>query len=320
MIPPRKKMHGPIVGLMLLALFSSSRIVFPFESDSLWSFVVIADPHINGSHDNKIKLENCVAWINSLKEKKLIKIVFVLGDIAWGEDGKHYLDAKEILDKLAVPYIPLIGDNEIIEDPYGELYFAEIFEPQYVFLSTLFQNWQKAPVHVWNPELERNCYFHNFSFDYGGVHFVATDWISRVAQDAELHNFAGGTWPWFVDDIINCPKKKEENVVILSHPPMCNYMGLAQYSLTSSEFNILKDFTIKYAKYIYANFSGHLHLNGVANTINSAGYKVYLTDATFDNKNSIRIVYVLNFLERFYYFHSIQEIGHIKQNDRSILK
>ncbi len=240
-------------------------------------------------------------------------MVFILGDIAWGNDGKHVLEAKEILDRLTVPYIPLIGDNDIISNPYGELHFAEIFEPQYILLSTLLQNWQKTPVHVWNPELERNSYLQNFSFDFRGIHFVATDWVSRQAEDAELHNFAGGTWPWFVDNIANCQKNREENIVMFSHPPMCNFIGLTRYSLMSSEFNIVKDFTVQYADYIYANFSGHFHLNGVVDVKNSAGYKVYMTDATFDNKNSIRVVFVLAFWKRFYYFHSIYEMAHTKK-------
>lgn len=313
-------MLGPLVGFVFLLLIPSSSYVFPSGSESLWSFAIIADPHIQGSLDHKTKLENCVEWINRNAKNKLIKMVFVLGDIAWGKDGKHVLEAKEILDRLAVPYIPLIGDNDIGGDPYGELHFAGIFEPQYILLSTLLQNWQKASVHVWNPELERNSYFQNFSFDYNGVHFVAPDLSSRIAEDTELHNFSGGTWSWFVDDIAKCQKNREESIVIISHPPMCNYFGLARYSMTPSEFNLLKDFTVKYADYIYANFSGHFHLNGVVDVKNSAGYKVYLTDATFDDKNSIRVVYVLSFLKRVYYFHSIYEPNQTGPNYRHTQK
>lgn len=303
-----KKDSAVVFSVLFLLMILSSANGFPAESSPLWSFAVIADPHIQGSPEHMMRLRDSVDWINQNKESKLIRLVFVLGDIAWGKEGEHLREAKNTLDGLDIPYIPLIGDNENNIDPFGELYFAEIFEPQYLLLSTILKNWKKAPVCAWNPELERYCYFQNFSFDYRDVHFVATDWSSRKADDADLHNFPGGTWPWFVDDIASCQKNKNENIVVLSHPPMCHYLGLARYSLTPPEFSFMKDFTAQYSDHIYANFAGHLHVNGVMDVKNSGGYKVYLTDGTFDDENSVRIVFVLCFGQRFYYFHTIHEL------------
>jgi hypothetical protein len=116
------------------------------ESSTLWSFVIIADPHIQGAPQHSLRLKNAVDWINQNKYGKRIQLVFVLGDIAWGDYGERLREAKGILDRLTVPYIPLIGDNEYNFNPNGEWLFAEVFAPQYNLLSHSLQNWQKIPV------------------------------------------------------------------------------------------------------------------------------------------------------------------------------
>jgi len=43
-------------------------------------------------------------------------------------------------------------------------------------------------------------------FNYDAVHFVVADWVSRTPEDADLNDFTDGTWQWFVDDVVDCPK------------------------------------------------------------------------------------------------------------------
>ena len=83
-----------------------------------FSFVVLADPHIDGDAERKAKFETAINWIINNKADRDIELVFVLGDIAWGRsrDGRNLKISKVMLDRLkdaGIAYIPIIGDNEI---------------------------------------------------------------------------------------------------------------------------------------------------------------------------------------------------------------
>ena len=74
-----------------------------------FSFAIIADPHINGDVNHKANLENAISWLISNKNDKHIELVFVLGDIAWGNDrgNSNLRIAKDALDHLnnaGIPY------------------------------------------------------------------------------------------------------------------------------------------------------------------------------------------------------------------------
>lgn len=292
------------IGVILIFSLLSFGLVGTAQSAD-FSFAIIADPHIDGTISHEERLTDCVEWLNQHYNEENIGLVFVVGDIGWGEDGENIRKAKEILDNLVIPYIPLIGDNEIYTD---EENFATTFEPNYNSLAAQLDNFGKAPTRVWNPDSEDNSYFQSFSFNYDAVHFVVADWVSRTPEDGDLNNFTDGTWQWFVDDVVDCPKNKKENIVILSHHPMCRYLGFPQYSFTDEEFDVIADFTSDYADYIYANFAGHFHFNSIANRESQAGYSSYITDATFEDANTIRIVHVDTSGDICLYEHDIHEL------------
>ena len=263
--------------------------VSPLMADSgdSFSFVVIADPHVRASHytQNKRRLEQCVDWVNAHRLWADIRLVFVAGDIGWDthEGGMIVEETKAILDGLNVPYVPIIGDDDVRfgRDGYD---FSQTFEPVYQRLAELaddptsgFSNFQKAPVRVDHPG--GYGYFHNFAFEYGGVQFVCPDWCSRDGStsilgtrddDGDLHDFAGGTWPWFTRTLADCPKDKRENIVIMAHNPMLTLKGswlagIAAGALTfdHAEFAKLSAFlgdpAYNYGDHIHAAYSGHLH-------------------------------------------------------------
>jgi hypothetical protein len=270
-----------------------------------FSFAIIADPHIDGNVDHQAKLISAVDWIISNKDKKDIQLVFVVGDIAWGgyRSDRNLKTAQAILDRLnhaGIPYIPVIGDNEIQRRCEKE--FEDTFNKQYKYLSNIFEHWRKAPIPV------NGMYLQNFSFDYKGCHFVSCDFNSRKPGDegGELHDFKGGSWPWFRKDIETCPKARKESIVIITHIGMfrTGFASADKYLFSQDEMNRVKSFLHDYREYVDSNYAGHIHQNwhsvvwsGLFTTL----YHVRTTDETWncqqwpeadDNGVTIRLVQV----------------------------
>jgi len=251
-----------ILKYLALLLLSAVVIVIRPAYGETFSFAVIADPHVSGNPDRQAKFETAIDWIVSNKDSKDIELTFVLGDIAWGGPrGKRNLaTAKKILDRLdknGITYIPVIGDNEI---QFGcEKEFQEVFGPHFKILSGRLENWCKAPAAA------AGRYLQNFSFDYKGCHFVCPDFISRKAdsEGGELHDFEGGSWPWFKNDIEQCPKPKKENIVIMTHIGMFNtgFKFADRFVYSGSDMDKIKSFLNDYKDNVDSNYAGHLHLN-----------------------------------------------------------
>jgi hypothetical protein len=263
----------------------------PPPPNHLFAYSVIADPHVYGGRqsDNAIKLSDCVDWINANRDDKRIELVFIVGDIGW---GSGMTTAKNILDSLTIPYIPVIGDNEIQSG--DETVFHTTYAPQYSYLATVLDNWKKAPAPVWNPEIEEYSYFQNFSFDYRDIHFAGLDWNARVidvllGELADLHNFSGGTFPWFMDDITTCQKSFAENVIMLTHHPMHTFPA----AFSTEEDERIETFTQTYGNYVYANFAGHYHIS-LHETRAVGQYELYITEATQFGLNNLGLVRVYN--------------------------
>ena len=270
-----------------------------------FSFAIIADPHIDRNPDHKAKLISTVDWIIRNKNKKDIELVFVVGDIAWGGSRakRNLRTAREILDRLnhaGILYVPVIGDNEIQKRCEKE--FADTFNKQYQYLSKILSHWRKAVTPV------DGKYLQNFSFDYKGCHFVSCDFNSRNPDDegGELHDFTGGSWPWFKDDIVNCSKTKKESIVIITHIGMfrTGFGSADQFLFSQDEMRKIQSFLFDYRQYVDSNYAGHIHQNwhsvvwsGVFTTI----YHVWTTDETWhgrqwpeadDKEVTIRLVQV----------------------------
>jgi len=259
-------------------------ICTPIWGDT-FSFAIIADPHINGNPDHKAKFETAVNWIIRNKDEKDIELVFMLGDIAWGggRRNRNLRIAKVILDRLnhaGIPYIPIMGDNEI--QTRCEKEFQEVFAPQYRLLSKNLSNWRKTSVSATGLRLQ------NFSFDHKDCHFICPDFNSRTTGDegGELHDFEGGTWPWFKNDIQQCDKPKKENIVILTHIGLfrTGFKFADQFLYSDNEMKKIKRFLRNYKHNVDSNYAGHLHVNWhvtVRSGLLTPLYHVRVTDETW---------------------------------------
>ncbi|MHC4699232.1 MAG: metallophosphoesterase family protein, partial [Planctomycetota bacterium] len=250
-----------------------------------FSFAIVADPHLSGSSGQKAKLKTAIDWIIGSKNAEDIELAFVVGDIAWGgsKANRNLKLAKEMLDRLSaagVAYVPIIGDNEI--QCGSEREFAETFGGQYRRLSKVLPNWDKASMPV------NGKYLQNFSFNYKGCHFVCCDFNSRKLgnEGGELHDFAGGSWPWFKNDIKRCPKNKKESIVIVTHIGMfrTGFGKADEYLFAPDEMKKIKGFLHDYRGFVDSNYAGHIHQNwhasvwsGLFTTI----YHVRTTDETW---------------------------------------
>jgi hypothetical protein len=268
-----------------------------------FGFAVIADPHIDGSVGHLPKFEAVIDWCIEHRVDKNIKMAWIVGDIAWGPGNLAI--AKAALDELneaGIPYIPVMGDNEVQSGYENE--FATVFAPQYEYLAseaTDFVNFQKqAPP----PPPNDGCNLQNFVFEYEGCRFVGLDVASRVQGDesGDLHQFAGGTLDWMSEHI---PSYHEQlnGLNIFSHMGMFR-TGIPiadQYLFTDDDMTIIKNLIVPCRLYVAANYSGHIHQNWSAQVYYWIWklYKAYVTDDTWndvrfpetsDDRETVRVV------------------------------
>ncbi len=270
-----------LAGALLIA--SASACDSPATTpEPLFSMVVIADPHISGDSENEARLVEVVAAINDEIAARNIELVLVLGDIGWND---QLVTAKAILDQLTVPYVPIIGDNEI-HDGVEETYDT-VFSPQLELLATTMEGFVRAPTPTANPDTSTDSWFQNFTFSHRGIHFVAVDWCARGVDGLEgelayLHDFAGGSWPWFESTMTDLANAEPDSVIMLSHIPM-HEGGFAADGLASIEALVASQ-----ADAVYANFAGHIHHTY---DFDAEGlYDVFVTAATWNSYEPGRIV------------------------------
>jgi len=295
--------------LFVSCLFACTQVedeTGPTEPEFQFAMAVVADSHLGGSAEPAERLRAAVTWINDHRESRQIDIVPVLGDIGWGEG---LVPAKEILDELAVPYVPVLGDNEVY---FGdEERFNTVFANQYDLLADHFEDWRKSELPVWNPEHEKESHFQTFAFSHMGLDFVVLDWASRsshvvLSEMAERHDFEGGVWPWFVEHLDRVGEGLNHHVVFLTHNPM--FMGPGGFSY--EDFGVVSEETLPHDQAIWANLAGHLHFDGTIELTPEAGYDVHLIDALWDDLITIQVVEVYRNSEGFSFVRENFEMAH----------
>ena len=264
-----------------------------------FSFAVFADPHLTTSLDHEERLAAAVDWVNQAAGDRGIGLVFVVGDIGWG-GGLEI--AKGLLDALDVPYVPVIGDNEI---HFGdEANFDAVFEPQYDLLSRSMEGWRRGAVEAYDAVRSREVWLQNFSFNYGGLRMVGLDWCSRDDNDwlselAELNAYEDGTFPFFTEEVEALEAGAleagaEEDVLLFSHHPMM----LAPFG--EADMAEITGLTGPVSHRIAAAYAGHFHVD-YTGEVEEGGYEVYITDAIWDDVVTVRLVSVHGNGERYVY-------------------
>ncbi len=267
----------------------------------LFSFALIADPHITTVAENEERLKAAVKWINDNASTRKIEVVLVLGDIGWGQGLPQ---SKKLLDQLQVPYVPLIGDNEIAAD--DDETFEQVYRPQLDALDGQLENWRTASTPVAHPDANADVWLQNAAFEHRGVHFFALDWCVRgikgaLAEFGDLNDYTGGTWPWLETELaeVVAAGPAQESIVLLSHIPMMGGM------FDTIEWPIIGELFEPHAELVWANYAGHLH--GPIE-MPGPGFTMWTADATWDDQNTVRLIEVRGNSSRFAYIDTEIEV------------
>lgn len=292
--------------LVLLACADDDAVVDsgdPGPVVPLFSFAVFADPHVTAEGENADRLRAAIDWVNVNASAESIEAVVIVGDTAWG--GGEAL-AFEILSTLSVPWVPVLGDNEV---QYGsEQSFDTVFSPQYQVLANTFEGFERAATPVDNPQYGTPSWFQDFSFNHRGVHLVGLDWCTRhvggiEGEMADLHDFEGGSWQWLAGDLEALPEGPDDRVVFFSHHPM----HLSPGAFDLAEIELLDGLLSAYDDAVFANFAGHYHVSGDESDP-ARPLDVYVTDALWDDVNTLRLVAVSGNATALHYAQSLVEL------------
>ncbi len=270
-----------------------------------FAFAIIADPHVVGTGENFDRLQKAVAWINAERASRGIALVLVLGDLGWGSGGGLGM-AQKILDKLEIPYVPIVGDNEVVFGSEEE--YDTLFAPHYAELAKQLQGFERAPTPTVDPADGKKSWFQNLAFDYGGVRFVGLDWAARVpgeiaSEQGDLHDYPGATFPWLVKQMAALGQRPDESVVLFTHIPMHESPG----GFMKDEWKAIVDVIAPVGHLVSAAFGGHYHFD-YEQLEEDAGMTLYVTASPFNGPLRVRVVKVLGNGAAFAYEHELIDV------------
>ena len=285
-----------LVPLVLLLSACASEQPLPMDDDDddtegpgpmepLFSFVVLADPHIAGPPEHEARLRTAVQWINDNATDRDLQVTLILGDIGWGAGLER---SRELLEPLAMPWVPIIGDNVLHSS--GDAAWEATFGPQLTALEEQLEGFTRAASPVPDVRLGGDAWFQNVRFEHEGVLFVGLDWNIRhltgnLAEFGDFNDVPGGSYEWMLESFDGVTERAAESVVLLSHVPMVP--GVFYLSDRQGFAELLEPI----ADRVYGNFAGHLHIDHDEDYPED-GYSAHVTDATWDDANTLRVVSV----------------------------
>lgn len=247
----------------------------------LFGIAVVADCHLTTNPDRATRLAETVAWINDHAAERGIELVVVVGDIGWGAGVQA---ARDQLDALTVPYVPIIGDNEIHGG--SEEVFDEVYASHFEALAATLDGFTRAPRPVAGPD-GAQLHLQNLAFDHRGLHLVGLDFNDRETEVFQgelgvLHDVPGGTLPYLVASAATYPGRAPGSVLLFSHIPM--HPGpFGQDGMAA-----LRGVLGPHQGTIAGNFAGHIHL-GYETRVPGL-FPVYVTAATWVGDLTIRVI------------------------------
>ncbi len=315
----------PTAGTTTYSTALYSREINTLQGPSWFSFVQLTDLHIGESiafnysfdhatpppagsdGDHASYLRSIVEWINNNKDTYNIKFVIVTGDITDTAALWQFLKAKEILENLTIPYIPMMGNHDVWPNgstgmatgPTGDTYFRTVFGPVLDSLSSnpMFTSWDNGTRNtaVTNPEPSYACsnYYQNFSFSYGGYDFMCADFNARYKQSIVYNGvtyYTGAgvkgeltyTWGnWFQTKYNSIPKTNNDRILIFSHIPAVSWSHPTtgvQYGFEPTDLTQITDFLYNNDN---ANDTG-LWAGGHFHTQEAYNYYQYVYTSTYN--------------------------------------
>ncbi|MDD4003601.1 MAG: metallophosphoesterase [Elusimicrobiaceae bacterium] len=252
-------------------------------------------------------LRAAVNRINSSKDSLKIKFVAVTGDLTQHAQKSEYLKAREILDSLDVPYVPVIGNHDVwpysvggavAPAPAGDEYFKDIFAPVFSRLRGVMPGWDDGTrlSRTTDPVTNTASYFQNYAFRYGGYAFAALDFIGRTYKPdggpktgykIDFFDFPGGTWHWFKNHYANS-EAGPKHLIVLSHFPLTRETWQGYFLFSPQEYAFVADYLGR-TPHIGLWNCGHVHRNTDYPVITSDGTTLCPVVETASNREKITI-------------------------------
>jgi hypothetical protein len=200
--PVRIRWSAWVFGVALLCAAAHAVIVEDdYETGSgpiSFQIALIADPHNNWDNLRAVR-----DTINRLVDAGGdIQVVVVLGDVtSTGDTTAEFPNARQILDSLHVPYVPLIGNHDMVpywldppvpprdaESLFTTRYFDRTFGPVYDSLTAgkypQIRGFRRYAEHPWNFEIEWPHGSHDtFAYD------IWQDFAFRAGPDSSPYRF-----------------------------------------------------------------------------------------------------------------------------------
>ncbi len=307
-----------------------SSVEAPPPASRLFSFAILTDLHMGEGEDDhgepgfqdsggeggvvRDMVALSIEAINDNAEYYDIDFALALGDLSDSAERSELEVARRALGELAVPWLPLIGNHDtwpyvIVPEapgfseatgPVGDQSFHALFGDQVASFAEHFPDVALAPAPVTNPEHDIESSLWNLAFSHQGWTFLGLDFVTREhaaegypgqSPEADLHDFEGGTWPWFQQHMAEVAGDGGPHVVLLSHHPP---VPLELDSFTSEERDTMAELIEQgdYGDDIAAFFAGHWHFNYV-NEDSYDGIPVVVTDAAKES-GTARVVQVFS--------------------------
>ena len=167
--------------------------------------------------------------------------------------------------------------------------------------------WAKAPTPVFDGALNQDVWLCNFSFSHRGITFVGLDWNSRAggsglsSEMGTLHPGEGGSLAWLTAALDAHAGTPADSLVMGTHIPM--HVG----GFTVAEMATLEGVIGTKAAAVYGNLAGHVHIN-YETPVGEGLYTVFVTDATFEDELTLRVVAIAGDATGYRYTHELVEL------------
>lgn len=228
-------------------------------------------------------LKNAVTWINANAALKNIKFVIVSGDLTGSAEKSEMIHCRDILNKLQIPYVPIIGNHDIWPYvrynyealyAYGDSVWNEVFDSVFTANKLFFENWDDGTrlQRTYDPEDSLEHYFQNFSFEYDGFVFYGLDFNPRyhvhkaepgIGPEAQLMDWNGGTFRWLKQQLASNTHLGNENTILIAHHPITDnlIMIASGFVFERDEYDKMVSMLAPYKNNLALWLSGHIHFD-----------------------------------------------------------
>lgn len=225
-------------------------------------------------------------------------MVFLSGDITDSGELSELLHARQILEDLKMPYVPLIGNHDAW--PYtrygdeapaacGDSLMNCVFEVQFQKLKSLVvfhEDQRHSP--CFDSLSGLHSFLQNFAFSAYGWRFVFLDFNPRyhvhalepgIGPEVFLHSQPCGTLAFLRRQLAAAQSEGEPVCLVSHHPPMTLKIFGKQYAFTHRQKKELLSILKAYRGVARLWLCGHFHRNARYRMMGTGPLRVFETKA-----------------------------------------